>query len=89
MRQSALAPEKSTIEEQLTQETARTSTYLSENTTAPIIGILTTVGSPAVTRAMAAWPAPTQTTSTAQETTPRSASTPSYSAITIQTATML
>ena len=83
------APVKSTMEELLTQETARTSRHSCEKTTAQNTGILTAAGIRAVTRAMGAGPAPTLTTSTARKTTQRSASTPSYSAITIRTATML
>ena len=83
------APEKSTIEELLTGETARTSRHSSEKTTRQNTGILTAAGIRAVSRAMGAGPAQTQTSSNARKTTQRSASTPSYSAITIRTATML
>ena len=68
---------KSTMENLLTKETARTSRHSCEKTTALITGILTAVGIRAVTRAMGAGPALTQAISTAQETTLRSASTPS------------
>ena len=52
-------------------------------------GIHTTAESPAVTRAMDAWPALILSTSDVEKTTPTSASILSLCAMTIQTATMM
>ena len=73
----------------MTQKTAMTSEDSSEKITAPTTGIHTSARIPAVTPAMAAGPALTQTSSPAGETTSVSASTPGWCVTTIKTATTM